>query len=83
MLFRGSAKFYSLGNWGVKKWPGPQAMGSSGFPVASLISWRNPIIRNSGTLEIPTKINGFSNDSTGTPVIHVVKQYPVYVTLFI
>ena len=31
-----SAKFYSSGNQGVKKWPGPRGSGSSGFPVASL-----------------------------------------------
>ena len=27
---------YTLGNRGVKKWPGPMGTGSSGFPVASL-----------------------------------------------
>ena len=32
----GSAKFYSSGNQGVKKWPGPPGTGSLGFPMASL-----------------------------------------------
>jgi len=33
----GKAKLYSSGNRGMKKLPGPQGTGASGFPVASLI----------------------------------------------
>ena len=32
----GSAKFYSSGNLGVKKWPAPQGTWSLGFHVTSL-----------------------------------------------
>ena len=37
----GSAKCYSSGNPGVKRGPGPQGTGSSGFPVASLDASEN------------------------------------------
>ena len=48
----GIAKFYSSGNRGVKNWPGPREMGSSGFPVASLHA-------ELAILQVDYKINGF------------------------